>query len=98
MINNIAKVKGYVGIATRGNYTIIGADLLKNYNHKLFLALYREDSCKTINKVLEKLKERQIPCIKLTVEDFNSISGLNNCKILAIKNKGLAEQIINLLN
>lgn len=98
MINNIAKVKGYVGIATRGNYTIIGADLLKSYNHKLFLVLYREDGCKTIDKVLEKFKQRQIPCIKLTVEDFISISGLNNCKIIAIKNKGLADQIIKYLN
>ncbi|MBE7074452.1 MAG: hypothetical protein E7376_00505 [Clostridiales bacterium] len=93
--NKLDKIKGYVGIAKRAKYVVFGADNLKGYTHKLYLVLYREDVSNTIQKVLNELSSRNLPIIKLSIEEFNYIADTNNCKLLAIKNKGLSEQIIN---
>ena len=97
MVNNLNKVKGYLGIAKKAKYCIFGADNLKGYSHKLYLVLYREDIGNTIKKVLKELSEKEIYIIKLNTNDFNYITQLNNCKLIAIKNKGLSDQIIQIL-
>lgn len=95
--SNLDKIKGYVGLANRANYIVFGADNLKGYTHKLYIVLYRLDFGKTIQKTLNELNQRSIPCIELNVEDFNYISGLTNCKLLAIKNKGISDQLLKIL-
>ena len=95
--NNLDKIKGYVGIANRANYIVFGSDNLKGYTHKLYIVLYRQDYGKTIQKTLNELSERNIPCIKLDINDFNYITGLTNCKLLAIKNKGISDQVLKIL-
>ena len=92
---NLNKIKNYIDIASRAKYVIYGADNLKGYTHKLYLVLYRQDFGKTIQKVLNELNN--LPSFMLNTEDFNFITNLQNCKLLAIKNKGLAEQITNYL-
>ena len=92
---NLNKIKNYIDIAARAKYVIYGADNLKGYTHKLYLVLYRQDFGKTIQKVLNELNN--LPSFMLNTEDFNFITNLENCKLLAIKNKGLAEQITNYL-
>lgn len=92
---NLNKIKNYIDIAARAKYVIYGADNLKGYTHKLYLVLYRNDFGKTIQKVLNELNN--LPSFMLKVEDFNYITNLQNCKLIAIKNKGLAEQISNYL-
>ncbi|MBQ7884890.1 MAG: hypothetical protein IJ318_02195 [Clostridia bacterium] len=94
--NSLNKIKGYLGIANRANYVIFGADKLKGYTHKLYLVLYREDFGKTIIKVVNEFKDA-LPTYQLSAQDFNFITNAENCKLLAIKNKGLAEQIIKIL-
>ena len=91
----LKKIKNYIDIASRAKYVIYGADNLKGYTHKLYLVLYRQDFGKTIQKVLNELNN--LPSFMLNTEDFNFITNLQNCKLLAIKNKGLAEQITNYL-
>ena len=97
MINeiNLKKANGYVNIANRGGYLIWGSDGLKGYTHKLYLIIYREDFGKTIEKTLLRFKD--IYSIKLNTREYNMIVGSENSKIVAIKNKGISEQIINLL-
>lgn len=95
--NNLKKANGYINIANRAGYIIWGTDNLKGYTHKMYLVLYREDFGKTIEKTLARFSESGAQFIKLNVQDFNSVVGTNNSKILAIKNKGISEQIINLL-
>lgn len=95
--NNLDKIKGYVGIANRAKYVIFGADNLKGYSHKLYLVIYRQDFGKTILKTVDELKKRNLPIIELNVDEFNHIVGLTNCKLFAIKNKGIAEQILKIL-
>ena len=90
---NLNKIKNYLDIAARANYIIYGADNLKGYTHKLYLVLYRQDFGKTIQKVINEFSN--LPSYMFEIEDFNFITNLQNCKLLAIKNKGLAEQIIN---
>lgn len=93
---DINKVKGYYNIANKAGYVIFGSDNLKDYTHKLYLVIYREDSENTINKIVNRLKAT-VETIKLNVVDFNSITSSEKIKLFAIKNKGLSEQIIKLL-
>ena len=97
MITNLKlkKANGYVNIAIRAGYTIFGTDNLKGYTHKLYLILYREDFGKTIEKTIARFSD--IKAIKLSADEFNALVGTDKAKILAIKNKGISEQIINIL-
>lgn len=94
---NIKRSNGYLNIAKSGGYVIWGTDGLKGYTHKLYLIVYRQDFGKTIEKTLNRFKDLGIKQIMLSEQDFNDFVGFTTCKILAIKNKGIAEQIINLL-
>lgn len=91
----LKKVNGYINIASRAGYVIYGTDNLKGYTHKLYLILYRSDFGKTIEKTLSRFTE--IEAINLSVEQFNVVTGTDKAKILAIKNKGISEQIIKIL-
>ena len=93
--NNLSKANGYINIAQRAGYVIWGTDNLKGYTHKIYLILYREDFWKTIEKTINRFS--QVEIIQLSVENFNVVVGSNKSKIIAIKNKGISEQIINLL-
>lgn len=92
---NLNKIKNYLDIASKAKYVIYGADNLKGYTHKLYLVLYRQDFGKTIQKVVNEFQN--LPTFMLSVEDFNIVTNLQNCKLLAIKNKGIADQIIKQL-
>lgn len=92
---NLQKVNGYINIANRGGFVIWGTDGLKGYTHKLYSIIYREDFGKTIEKTLNRFP--LIPAVMLSVEDFNIAVGTDNCKILAIKNKGISDKVINIL-
>ena len=94
---NITKLSGYVGLADRAGYIIWGVDNLKGYTHKMYLLLYRDDTSKTIQKAINRLSDSEAQIIKLPKEEFNQIVKKPNAKILAIKNKGISEQIINIL-
>lgn len=94
--NKLEKIKGYLGIANRAGYIIWGVDNLDGYTHKLYLVLYRNDAGKTVLKALNRLDDK-LPAYEIDVESFKYISSTENSKILGIKNKGLSDQIINLL-
>ena len=93
---NLKKANGYFNLAKSGNYVIWGTDGLKGYTHKLYLIVYREDFGKTIEKTLSRFDDG-IYKIKLNYNDYNALVESDKSKIIAIKNKGLSEQIINLL-
>ena len=93
---NLKKANGYLNLAKSGNYVIWGSDGLKGYTHKLYLIVYREDFGKTIQKTLGRIDER-ICKIELNYNDYNEFVGADKSKIIGIKNKGISEQIINLL-
>ncbi len=94
---NLRRAKGYINIARRANYIIWGVDNLNEYTKKMYLVVYRQDYGKTIEKLLQRISNPDVKLICLAVEDFNFFAGTDKSKIFAIKNKGISEQIINLL-
>lgn len=94
MVSN--KLQGYLGILRKGNYLVIGADNLKVYNKKLYLIIVPNQASKNIEKVSTYIaNDYDIPIIELPIEDLGQIIGLNSCKILGVKNKGLCDAILN---
>ncbi len=90
------KLQGYINIAKKAGYVIIGGDKLYNYNKKLYLVIYSNDASKNTLKVIEKLKQRDVPIIAL--ENLEDIMNIKNCKIIAIKNKNLSDIILDAIN
>ena len=90
----ISKLKGIVGIANKAGYIVFGADNLKQYTKKLYLVVKSNDIGKNANKVIDLLG---IECIEIEKEIMQQITNSNNCKILALRNKGLSEQIIKII-
>lgn len=88
---NREKIKSYLGISHKAGYLIIGADNLKNYNKKLYLILVDKNISNTLQKVINKF-EGQIQ-VEI-IENLNELVEIENCKIVGIKNYGLANEII----
>ena len=84
------KAKDYLGIAAKAGYLIIGSDKLDSYKQKLYLILLDNTAGKSAIKIAERFKT-QAPVLQ--VEGLGQICGIATCKLLGIKNKGLAEII-----
>lgn len=89
---NREKIKNYLGICRKAGYLIIGADNLKKYDKKMYLILVDCEVSKTMQKIIDKFEEKNIEC--LMVENLNQLVELENCKIVGVKNNGLALEII----
>ena len=93
---NIDKIKGYLNIAKKAGYVIIGGEKLENYNKKLYLVIYDKSAQKNTLKIVRKIQNKDIKIIEL--ENLETLININNCKIIGIKNKNLSDIIINLMN
>ena len=93
--NKLNKIKGYIGIANKAGYLIWGVDNLKGYTHKLYLVIYKSNPTTTIQKALLRLDD-SIYKIMLEDEQFNLIMQTDKSKIVAIKNLGIANKIIEI--
>lgn len=90
----MSSINNYLGLCRKANYLVIGADNLKDYHKKLYLLVVCGELTKNINKIIqEKVLEYDIPCIYM-YEPFGNFIGVENCKIIGIKNKGMSEQIL----
>ena len=88
------KIGGYIGLARRANYLIIGSDNIKNYNKKLYLIILSNDCGVNVESIgRNKAGIYKIPCIKCKY-DLSEFLDVSNCKIIGVKNKGLSEQIL----
>lgn len=92
----INKLKGYFNISHKAGYLIVGGEKLDNYNKKLYLVLYDNNAQKNTMKVVEKIKEKNIPTI--CVENLEDMVSIKNCKIVGLKNKNLSDIIKDMLN
>ncbi len=88
---DLNKIKGYINISHKAGYLIICSDLLKSYDKKLYLVIYDKSAMKNTLKVVEKIKEKNIPTIE--VDDLENLTSIKNCKIIGIKNKNLSSLI-----
>ena len=91
----INKLKGYLNISHKAGYLIVGGEKLSNYNKKLYLVIYDKTAQKNTTKVVEKIKEKNIPIIE--VDNLEELTSIKNCKIIGLKNKNLSEIIIDFL-
>ena len=89
------KAKGYLNITHKGGYLIIGSDKLDGYDKKLYLTLLDNTVGKTGEKIAQRLLERGVRIVR--VDNLEELSSIKNCKILAVKNKNLADIIYELL-
>ena len=89
------KLKGYINISHKAGYLIVGGEKLEKYTKKLYLVIYDKSAQKSTIKVVEKIKEKEIPTIE--VENLEELTSINKCKIIGLKNKNLSEIIISLL-
>ena len=94
IFDNYLKIKGLINIANKAGYLIIGTDSLKVYKKKLYLILMSNDAgSSTIRNANFVKQDTNCEIITLTNDVFNKVVNIKNCKIIAIKNKGLAEEI-----
>lgn len=89
MINN-QKVKGYISIANKAGYLIIGSQRLENYKKKLYLLLIDDTATKNILKIADAFDGVE----KIKISSLSELSQIQNCKILGVKNKGISDEII----
>ncbi len=89
------KVKGYLNIAHKAGYLIIGSDNLRGYDKKLYLVLVDSSAGKNSKKIASSFEEKGIKAIE--IDNLDELSSIENCKIVGIKNKQLTEKIIEFL-
>ena len=87
------KIKGMLGIAQKAGALIRGGDNLDGYEKKLYLALMDTTAGKSTRKIADRLKEK---CKIIEVEDLTDLVG-RECKLVALKNKGISEAIEKLI-
>ena len=92
---DINKLKGYLNISHKAGYLIVGGEKLYDYNKKLYLVVYDKSAQKNTMKVVEKLKDKNIPFIE--VDNLQELTSIKNCNIIGLKNKNLSDIIFNLL-
>lgn len=91
---DVSKVGNYLGISRKGNYLIIGSDNIKSYNKKLYLIILSKNASENAIKIaMHKSNEYNIKCIMFDKE-LSDYVGIENCKIVALKNKGLSDAIL----
>ena len=90
---NLDKIKGYINIARKAGYVIIGGEKLNNYRKKLYLIIYDESAQKNTIKIKEQFKDKEV----ISVKNLGEITSIKNCKIIGIKNKMMSENILKLL-
>ena len=90
---NLNKIKGLLSIARKAGFCIIGQDNLKDYDKKLFLILLDKTAGQALLRQMEFLsKSRNIPLVM--VDGLAEILAIENCKVIALKNKSISENII----
>ncbi len=87
------KIKGYINIANKAGYLVIGADKLKNYNKKLYLLMADKTAGKNLFKIARA--KQDIPFVVLN--NLCEYVGIENCKIIGIKNFGLSQEILKIV-
>lgn len=89
-----SKIAAYLNLARKSNNLIIGTENLKKYNKKLYLIILTKTAGKTAEAVAQKQKERTQCEVVAENIDLAEILNINNCQIVALKNKGFADMVI----
>lgn len=87
------KINGWLSIARKAGYCIIGQDKLASYDKKLYLILLDKNTGKALEREMNFLsKEKHIPLFY--VDNLAEMLAIENCKVVGIKNKAISENLI----
>ena len=90
------KIRGLISISRKAGYAILGGENLLSYDKKLYLVLLDASAGKSLSREVNFFcKNRGLAPI--VVENLNDLSGIENCKVIGIKNKKIAENLEGLL-
>lgn len=89
-LNNIG---GLLGIARKAGYVIVGQDNLVGYTKKLYLILLDETAGNSLSREMKFLSEKT-DALVVRVKDLAKMINIENCKVIGIKNKNIADEIV----
>ena len=88
------KIKQLISISKKAGAVVIGGDNLLKQKIRISLLLIDKTASKSSLKILEKI----ICENKISVDDLQDLTNINNCKLIGITDKGLSEQILKKIN
>ena len=89
-------LNGIINICRKAGYLIIGGENIKNNPHKMYLILIDKSSGNSLKREINYLSvSRKIPFLE--VEGLANMTGIENCKAVAIKNKALSDEILKMI-
>lgn len=89
----LEEISGYISIAKKAGYAIIGGENIKKHTQKLYLILIDEHAGESLKKQMKFIADkRNIPLINCS--ELSEDVKIENCKAIAFKNKGISESII----
>lgn len=93
----MSDLKGLISIARKAGYVVIGLDNLKVYTQKLYLIVIDETSGKGLRREANFLAEKRNVTLAI-VKNVDDYIGIENCKIIGIKNKNFSEMILKAID
>lgn len=92
----MSDLKGLLNLARKAGFLVIGQDNLLNYSKKLYLLVAEQTAGKALLRQMQFLANKKNISL-LFLPELGNLIGLQNCKIVGIKNKDFAEKIQNLI-
>lgn len=83
------QIKKYINLAKKANALIYGLDNIKKSKLHIYLIIYVAESGNSINRYISNVKNIFVQ----KVNNLNELLETDNCKIVALTNKNLAEII-----
>lgn len=92
------KLSQYLGIARKANALVIGSDNLKNYAKKLYLLIVAQNAGEKVKTLAKNIESKYNIDVVFVEENLSMLVNINNCQIVGVKNKGLADKIKEFCN
>ncbi len=93
---NTNKIDSYIGFSVRSGQIIFGIDnLLVTRKRVKLILLCNSLTAQSEKKITEFAESKQIPVLKLTHKKLEDVVYKNNCKVVGLTNKNLAQAVIN---
>ncbi len=90
------KLRAYVGFARRAGKLVIGVNAVKTIRGKVYLLLLDKNASENTKKETESLRSR-FSCPLVELENLESLTGKQMCKLAAMREEHLAQAIIDIV-
>lgn len=87
---------GILSLSRKAGMLVIGQDNLLGYQKKLYVLLLDKTAGKSLLREVNFMaKQKNLPLFE--IENLGKFVGIENCKVLGVKNKAFSEKIIEFL-